>query len=308
MRHFYAYIAAYTLGGLLVVASLFFAWLRSEQYIVVTETEAALRFAHVTSIDEFDWEAYGREGYMTNCAVCHGAEGQGRDVYPPLRAVGSLLAAEGGREYLLDVTLYGLASGRTSAPMPAYPTIPDAQVAALNNYMLTRWGNEALLPADVALYIPQDVAERRGQDLRPWEMAERREALEFGVNEALSPEVIASAGFAWQAQGEELYSEHCSGCHAQVAAAPALLMASSGREYLIDLVLYGAALNGRDHPSYGDWSDEELAAVLNATIARSGRAEGLEDDAELIRAEEVEAARGQGLSPAEVADERPDID
>ncbi len=180
MRHFYAYIAAYTLGGLLIVASLFFAWLRSHQYIVVTETEAALRFEHVTSIEEFEWEAYGREGYMTNCAVCHGAEGQGRDVYPPLRAVGSLLAAEGGREYVLDVTLYGLASGRTSAPMPAYPNIPDAQVAALNNYMLTRWGNEALLPDDVELYIPQDVAARRGQGLRPWEMAERREALEFG--------------------------------------------------------------------------------------------------------------------------------
>lgn len=175
MRHIYAYRAVYTITTLLVLASLFFAWIRSQQLVIVAENEVReIEFRNVTTLADFEWQALGEEGYRTNCASCHGAEGRGWDAYPPLTGQGLTFAAPGGRSYLIQVTLYGLASDRATAPMPFLYNLSDAEVAAINNYMLTNWGNEERLPDDSELYIPSDVAQERGKGLSPWDVNERR--------------------------------------------------------------------------------------------------------------------------------------
>jgi mono/diheme cytochrome c family protein len=175
LRHLYVYRVAYTIGALLVLASLFFAWIRSEEIIVVPEEEVVdAEFEDIADIAEFDWQPLGQEVYDADCAACHGGDGQGRDEYPSLAHTPALFAAEGGRVYLIDVMLYGLESDRHDASMPAFDTLSDAQVAAALNHTLTSWGNEDELPEDAELYIPPEIAEERGKDLSPQEVNETR--------------------------------------------------------------------------------------------------------------------------------------
>jgi mono/diheme cytochrome c family protein len=172
VRQLLAYVVAYAIAAVLLGASLFFAWVRSQQYLVQTEAEVMRRFDGVAAIAEFDWQEMGAVGYQANCEICHGSEGQGRDAYPPLVYAGRIFTSPGGRDFLLDVTLYGLASPRHSAPMPPLYNIQDAEVAAINNHVLSRWGNERWVAAE-DLYLPGDVAARRGQGLRPHEVDAR---------------------------------------------------------------------------------------------------------------------------------------
>lgn len=306
MRHVYANRAAYIIAALLVFASLVFAWIRSAQWVIADERALGAQFVGLERLEDFDWEALGEYGYMTNCRNCHGERGEGYDAYPPLRGVGAIFAAGGGRDYLVDVHLYGLTSSRTTAPMPPFYNVPDATMAALINYTLTRWGNEAQLPEDAQLYLPRDIAARRGQGLSPWDVNARRAALDFGGPAAVAGEVIASAGFDWQGLGASVFDEHCSGCHVQVAQAPRLLMAEGGRDYLVNLLLFGAEGEVR-HPAYDELSDEEIAASLNHSVVHSTQAGELPDDAQLIRIEDIREARGRGLSPGEVGEQRPAI-
>lgn len=177
MRHIYANRIAYIIAGLLVLLSLLWAWVRSSQVIFTTERTVDAVYAEVASPQDFDWEALGEASYTVNCRSCHGSEGYGWGAYPGLRNVSALFNAEGGRDYLLHVTLHGLASPRHTAPMPQLLNLPDAEVAAVNNYLLTRWGNEAAVnPAD--LYVPNEVTPLRTEALSPWDVNELRGALD----------------------------------------------------------------------------------------------------------------------------------
>jgi mono/diheme cytochrome c family protein len=176
MRHAYAYRIAYVIAAMLVLTSLFFAWIRSQQIVIVPE-EDILADEEVTDIADFEWQALGANTYDTNCATCHGSEGQGRDVYPGLQGTPGLLAAEGGRTFLVDIMLYGLESDRHDAAMPAFDTLSDARIAAVLNHTLTSWGNEERLPEDAELYLPGEVAEERGKELSPADVGEMRRQL-----------------------------------------------------------------------------------------------------------------------------------
>lgn len=74
-----------------------------------------------------------------------------------------------------------------------------------------------------------------------------------------------------------------------------------GRAYLIDVLLYGlqgaitvdgASYNGL-MPGWQQLSDDQLAAVINHVVAGF---DGAPDGFDAIRADEVAAARGQGLN------------
>lgn len=128
-----------------------------------------------------------RGAYTANCAACHQATGQGvPGAFPPLAGhAPELAAADGGREYLIEVVLYGLQGeitvlgNRYNAVMAPLGHMSDEAVANAINYALHAWENDARLPEDFAPIAPEEVAALRGQGLSMAQMLERRQALEL---------------------------------------------------------------------------------------------------------------------------------
>lgn len=173
MRHFLANIITYTIAGMLFVGAAGFAWMRSAQLALTTESAVLAQFEPVP-FAEFRWHELGQQSYDRNCRNCHLADGQGWDQYPPLTPAAALFAIPGGRDYLIDVHLYGLTSDRHGAPMPPMAHLRDVELAAVLNYVLTTFG----VVDDAELYVPRDVAERRNQGLSPRDVNRRRPPVE----------------------------------------------------------------------------------------------------------------------------------
>jgi mono/diheme cytochrome c family protein len=173
MRHFVANLATYVIGTLLVVASALFAWIRSEQ-LVITPHSAVLAAYDRMGEQRFAWEELGAHSYLANCANCHRADGSGWDQYPGVGHTARLFNAPRGREYLIDLHLYGLQSPRWRVPMPPMGHLNDIELAAVLNHLLSGYGNENERSADLPLYTSADIAARRGQDLRPAEVNAKR--------------------------------------------------------------------------------------------------------------------------------------
>jgi mono/diheme cytochrome c family protein len=169
MRHFLANIMTYAIAALLVSGAAAFAWMRTAQLALVTERDVIARYEPAPA-GEFRWHTLGEISYERNCANCHGTSGEGWDEYPPLEPAAALFAMPGGRDYLIDLHLYGLTSDRWGAPMPRMGHMHDVELAAVMNYILTTFGT---VPDD-DLYVPQDVGQRRGQDISPRDVNRRR--------------------------------------------------------------------------------------------------------------------------------------
>ncbi len=172
MRHFLASIATYIIIAFLFGAAVLFGAVRSAQVVVSDETTVLTQYA--PGPERFEWEELGAGSYLRNCENCHGAQGKGWDQYPGLDHIGLLFLAPKGRDYVIDLHLYGLTSDRWGAPMPPMGHMHDIQLAAVLNHVLTRFGNETVVGKDVALYEPLDIAARRDQGLTPRQMEERR--------------------------------------------------------------------------------------------------------------------------------------
>lgn len=142
--------------------------------------------AQSVPVTEVDTSAGGAL-YQANCLACHQVTGDGiTAAFPPLREhVPSLLQAEGGREYLLAVILFGLTgeitvTGRTySGLMPSWSHLSDGQLADVVNYVATAWGNGELLPRDYPAVTADDVAHARMGALDPGRVHELRRALQL---------------------------------------------------------------------------------------------------------------------------------
>ncbi len=123
-------------------------------------------------------EADGAAVYAANCASCHQGEGQGvPGVFPPLAGhTAQLAVAEGGRDYLVHVLLYGVrgeieVQGTTyDGVMPAWAHLSDAQLAAVLNHLIALDGDGA----DVEEFTPDSIAEHRGEGLSAQDVLEAR--------------------------------------------------------------------------------------------------------------------------------------
>lgn len=121
---------------------------------------------------DFDWQDLGERTYA-NCMGCHQATGVGiPPIFPPLAGhLPNIAAKEGGREYLINILLFGL-QGEISVlgesyngAMPSWSSLSDEQIAAVVNYQLHSWGNDELLPEDFAIILPEEVAAQRDAGL-----------------------------------------------------------------------------------------------------------------------------------------------
>lgn len=129
----------------------------------------------------FDWQQLGETTYIQNCSACHQANGQGiPGAFPPLAGhVPNLYNAEGGREYLIKVVLYGLqgqivVNGMTyNGAMNPWGHLSNEQIAAALNHELTSWGNDQLL-TDFKPIMPDEVEALRGLGLAPTQVLEAR--------------------------------------------------------------------------------------------------------------------------------------
>lgn len=150
------------------------------------EAEAAAAEAGADGPEEASL-ALGREVYADNCAGCHQAEGEGvQGAFPPLagHAV-DLLSADGGRDYLVNVMLYGL-EGQIEAEgvaydgvMPAWGQLEDEEVAGVLNHVLTAWGNDERRPEGFEPYDADEIAPYRDESMTPQEVLEERRNLEL---------------------------------------------------------------------------------------------------------------------------------
>lgn len=135
--------------------------------------------------DAPDWYVEGEAVYRDQCAACHAPDGQGSGRnFPPLADhVVELLEVEGGREYLIDVTLYGIGGeirvlGETyRGQMPGFGRLSDDQVADMLNYLAHAWGHDEAVGEDFERYRPDEVGERRDRGLAPRQVRDYRPEL-----------------------------------------------------------------------------------------------------------------------------------
>jgi len=128
--------------------------------------------ANETVAANFDWQEIGEKTYNANCVACHQGNGQGiPGAFPPLaNHIPKLYNAEGGKDYIINVVLYGLmgeieVDGTTyNGVMNPWGQLSDEQIAATLNHELNSWGNDAMLD-NFNPILPDDVAALRGQDL-----------------------------------------------------------------------------------------------------------------------------------------------
>jgi cytochrome c oxidase subunit II len=126
----------------------------------------------------------GEQVFNTNCAACHQASGEGiAGAFPPVAGHSSVIyAAEGGREYLINLLLNGLqgeitVDGNTyNGIMPAWRQLSDEQIAEVLNHSLTTWD----APSDFQPYEAAEVAEARNETLNANDVYNLRQALNLG--------------------------------------------------------------------------------------------------------------------------------
>lgn len=131
------------------------------------------------------WRVSGEAVYASNCTGCHQANGQGiAGAFPPLTEhTVDLLRADGGREYLINLQLYGLQGpievlgANYNGNMPAWKQLSNDDIADVLNYTLHTWGNDELLPDDFEVYSAAEIAALRDQDLDADAMYAQRQAL-----------------------------------------------------------------------------------------------------------------------------------
>ncbi len=148
---------------------------------VAEEAPAAAEEA-VEAVVDFDWQELGATTYNTNCLSCHQAQGQGIPAaFPPLAGhIPNLYNAEGGREYIINVVLYGLmgaieidGQAYNGVMSPWAAILSDEQIAATLNHELMSWGNDALV-VDFSPILPEEVAALRGAGLAPMDVLSLR--------------------------------------------------------------------------------------------------------------------------------------
>lgn len=117
------------------------------------------------------------------CQGCHQATGAGLPkVFPPLAGhIPEILATKDGRDYVIDVLLWGLQGEivvkgeKYNGVMPAFNTLTDAQIADLLNHISSQWGNK--LPAGQKAFTADEVKAARATKLTAAQVAEVRKKL-----------------------------------------------------------------------------------------------------------------------------------
>lgn len=172
MRYTRVSTASYVIASVLLLVAVGVAWTRSRVVQAAPATADSVSMAAVpppgTVAAEHSGLAADSAIYIRDCRSCHGAgEASGRRI-PPLRGhTVTLFASEGGRDYLIDLVFDGRVRTLDKDGVayrqshPPFGDLTNAEIAAVLNYLLTAWGNGALLPTGTRMYTADEVGRRR---------------------------------------------------------------------------------------------------------------------------------------------------
>lgn len=118
-----------------------------------------------------------------NCAACHQPNGEGLPgSFPPLAGhLPTLLAEEGGQNYVANVLVYGLqgsieVNGSTyNGVMPSWGHLSDAELAAVVDYVVSTWGGD--LPEGQEPLSTEQIEQVRNKELSPDDVLQLRKNL-----------------------------------------------------------------------------------------------------------------------------------
>src|SRR5580658_6557390 len=79
----------------------------------------------------------GAQQFQANCAGCHGADGKGGDKGPSIATLPSVVA-------LSEMELIKIVRDGTSAGMPSFERLGDAEITAVVGYLRTLQGKTAV--------------------------------------------------------------------------------------------------------------------------------------------------------------------
>lgn len=146
--------------------------------------------AQGTPIGEADTAA-GEGVYSTYCSACHMATGTGvPSAFPPLADhFPDLVAVDGGRDYVINVVLYGLMGAievngvnYNSVMTPHASMLDDQKVADVLNFVATAWDNAGNLPDGFLAFTADEVAAQRANQISSADVLAKREALDLDAD------------------------------------------------------------------------------------------------------------------------------
>lgn len=130
----------------------------------------------------------GEQIYAKLCSSCHAPDGKSlATLAPPLAGHAVRMLEAGGRSHLIRIVLNGMAGPievkgrRYDAVMTPLRYLKDEQVADVLNFVLTSWGNDALLPAGHKPFTPDEVRKERVPASSPKQIAAERPRLDDGA-------------------------------------------------------------------------------------------------------------------------------
>jgi mono/diheme cytochrome c family protein len=165
MRHVYVNRATYILSILLILFTIFFAWLRSNRIVLFVQDTQAM--------GTHEWFETGAEVFSTSCVSCHAQ----------LEYIPDLFMADNGREYLKTMIVHGVEGPLTiegevtTTQHRGFAEFGNDELAAVLNYALVAWGNEEALPDDPDFYEPDEIEDVREEEISPQEVYELRPEL-----------------------------------------------------------------------------------------------------------------------------------
>jgi mono/diheme cytochrome c family protein len=124
-------------------------WKDEDIHAVVAYLKSTPAKNNVTEASSsFGMTRTGEQVYLSYCASCHQMNGEGvSGKIPPLAENGSVTAS--GPQNVVHAVLGGLIASGNYGPMPSYAdALSDRDIAAVSDYVRTRWGNRAQANTD----------------------------------------------------------------------------------------------------------------------------------------------------------------
>lgn len=179
---FAGYQFARSIGWVMGAALTVMAWAAAFGFGVTPGPNPLLTASAATSPTATTTPADGATVYQ-NCSACHQPQGTGLPgAFPPLAGhVPQLLAAEGGRDYVVHVLLYGMQGPITvdgknyNGAMPSWAHLSDQELAAVIDYVSTSWGDE--FPSGQQSFTAADFETARAKELTAQEVHDLRQQL-----------------------------------------------------------------------------------------------------------------------------------
>lgn len=217
------------------------------------DQEMSVRYESFLPMASVDPETMriGEAFYAARCAVCHGPDGMGQAVMPPLS--GSWWVAK-GPEMIIPIVTQGMTgpvavNGRIyNAFCPAQPDMGERALAALASYISNSFGNKG---SEISVKQVDEIkAKHKARSILSWTPAELKSAGNGAPQDPLSIK-----------RGAAVYARSCKACHKPKEYSTTLLPFERKIPDPEWVAVHGA-LAVRN-----DFSDQDNADVVNFLIS-----------------------------------------